>query len=149
MSRYPSPVLDPESIPQVALDTMNDTHREEVELINQLGDLLRQATKGQTNETAITNKLEEWVVHTRQHFDRENQLMEQFGFPAYPMHSGEHQRVLEQIEELQLQWQENKVVNPVAEFIFQDWPQWFNLHVNTMDTITAQFLSQKMGKNSL
>lgn len=127
---------------------MNDTHREEVELINRLGTLLEQAMQGQADDTAITNKLDEWVEHTYQHFDRENQLMEQFGFPAYPMHSGEHQRVLAQIEELQKQWLENKAVEPLADFIFHDWPRWFNLHVNTMDTITAQFLSQKMGKTS-
>ncbi len=128
---------------------MNDTHREEVELINLLGTLLEQAMQGQTDDMAITHKMEEWVEHTRQHFDRENQLMEQFGFPAYAMHSGEHQRVLGKIEKLHQQWLENKAVEPLAEFIFHDWPQWFNMHVNTMDTVTAQFLSQKMGKASL
>lgn len=145
MRPYHSPVLDLEMVPQVALDTMNDTHREEVELINQLGVLLEKSMDGQADIVAITDKLEEWVEHTRQHFNRENQLMEEFGFPAYPMHSGEHQRVLAQIEDLQQQWLNNKAVEPLAEFIFHDWPRWFDMHVNTMDTVTAQFIRQKIG----
>ena len=145
MSLHKSPVVDPSNIPQVALESMNETHREEVELINQLGYLLAQGETRNADEPAITHKLGEWVDHTRDHFERENGLMLKYGFPAYPVHSGEHQTVLGQIEALQQRWLEHKEVAPLAAFIFEEWPRWFSMHVNSMDAVTAQFVSQQIG----
>jgi hemerythrin len=146
MSHHHSPVLDPSDIPQVALASMNETHREEVELINQLGSLLEQGLQGTLDEAGITEKLHEWVEHTRSHFSRENQLMQEYGFPAFPVHSGEHTQVLAQIEALYQQWLDNRELQPLADFIFNSWPDWFDSHVNTMDMVTAQFLSQQIAQ---
>ena len=146
MSKYESPVLRASEIPQIALDSMNDTHTAEVLLVNQLGALIEEAynNKGgvQTGDDELNDKLTEWVEHTREHFDGENQLMEEFGFPAFSVHAGEHQRVLAQLELLQQQWLGNHAIEPLAEFVFNEWPQWFDNHVNSMDMVTAQYLSQ-------
>ncbi|MBL3526235.1 MAG: hemerythrin family protein [gamma proteobacterium endosymbiont of Lamellibrachia anaximandri] len=144
MSKYNSPVLDPSAIPLIALGSMNETHKEEVELINQLGRLLEDAVNGQPDEAAITEKLHEWAEHTKDHFSRENQLMQDYGFPAFPVHSGEHDKVLAQIEALYQRWLETKVVEPLADYIFGEWPRWFDAHVNSMDMVTAMFLSQRI-----
>ena len=144
MSKYKSPVLPLSAIPEIAVASMNATHREEVELINQLGLLLEQAVSGKVDETAITEKLNEWVEHTRQHFESENRLMEEFAFPALPIHRNEHERVLSLIESLQKKWIETRNPEPLAEFIFTQWPQWFNMHVNSMDMVTAQFINMRL-----
>jgi len=140
MNSYRSPVLDPAAMPQVALASMNATHREELTLVNQLGALLEQGMGGEADEPAISAKVNEWIEHTRDHFARENQLMQAHGFPPYPMHSGEHERVLQELEKLKQQWLDGKAVEPLAHFLFVDWLEWFGQHVNTMDRITAQFL---------
>ena len=140
---YPS-VLDPSKIPQIALESMNETHRAEVELINQLGMLLQRGSNGGTGDAGITEKLQELVEHTRGHFARENQMMKQYGFPAYPVHKGEHEHVLGQIEALQQQWLAHQELEPLAAFIFNDWPRWFDTHVNSMDMVTALFLSRML-----
>lgn len=141
---YESPVLAESEIPQIALDSMNDTHHEEVALVNRLGVLLEDGMKGKVNTELITDKLADWVEHTHEHFESENQLMQDYGFPAFPVHAAEHQRVLEQIDLLQQQWLDTKEVQPLAEFVFNEWPLWFDNHVNTMDLVTSQYLSQVM-----
>ena len=142
MSKYQSPVIQPSEVPQVGFGSMNDTHMEEIVLINRLGELLEDAMNNAQNTDAINDKLSEWVEHTRDHFASEDQLMLDYNFPAYPVHSGEHEQVLAQIEELQQQWQDTNEAEPLAEFIFVHWPVWFDQHVNTMDMVTAQYLSQ-------
>ncbi|MCU7851908.1 MAG: hemerythrin family protein [Candidatus Thiodiazotropha sp. (ex Monitilora ramsayi)] len=136
---------DPSSIPLVALESMNDTHREEIKMVIRLGTLLAQAMEGNVDEKAISVEIAAWVEHTRHHFKRENELMLEFGFPAYPVHSGEHERILALLDELHQSWLENRSVEPLATFLFESWPEWFEMHVNTMDSITAQFINQRGG----
>lgn len=143
MTAYTSPVLAPSAIPEVAVESMNATHREEVELVNALGALLESGLRGQVDEPGISGALDAWVQHTRQHFERENQLMQEYGFPALPVHRGEHVRMLDIIESQQRHWLESRQVEPLAAFVFRQWLEWFNLHVNTMDRVTAAFVSQR------
>ncbi len=143
MNRYPTPLLPLDQIPAVALESMNQTHREEVELINRLAALVAAGMEDTADTPAITAQLNDWVEHTRQHFSRENELMEQYGFPAYSVHSGEHERVLEQLEALRSGWLERNSLQPLANFLFEQWHAWFDNHVHTMDNITASFIRQQ------
>ncbi|HEY9051410.1 MAG TPA: hemerythrin family protein [Gammaproteobacteria bacterium] len=137
-------ILDPVNIPQLALESMNKVHREEVVLINQLAALLQQAKDHQADNAAITENLHEWVQHTREHFAGEERLMMDYGFPAYAFHASEHERVMAQIQSLQNQWLDRNEIKPLYEFVFSNWPRWFNDHVNSMDRVTAEFISQRM-----
>ena len=139
---------DPASIPQVALESMNQTHREEVEMVKRLAELLVKGIAGDLDEVAISAQTQAWVEHTREHFARENRLMEQYGFPAYPVHKGEHERVLNLLEELQQGWLQQHSPYPMAEFLCNDWPTWFDNHVKTMDQVTADFLQRLAGDGS-
>jgi len=134
-------VLKVDEIPRVAVDSMNRTHEEEVELVNRLGSLIRQAEAGEPDTAAIDQALKHWITHTEAHFDRENRLMQEYGFPPYPVHAQEHATVLEEIRGLQSRWLETRDLEPLGEFVLKRWPRWFTMHVNSMDTITAQFLS--------
>jgi hemerythrin len=131
--------LDPERIPLVAVESMNQTHREEVALVNALSKLLEQAEDA--DRKAIDQALAQWLEHTRAHFERENRLMERHGFPAYPIHAQEHAMVLAELERLQSRWQDNGELEPLRDFVCKHWPDWFNRHVSSMDTVTAQFLA--------
>ncbi len=133
--------LAPQEIPLVAVDTMNRTHQEEVALVNALARLLQKAESEPPDVEALDRALQEWIEHTRAHFERENRWMEEYGFPAYPVHAQEHATVLEQLQAVASSWRQNRETGPLVEFVFELWPQWFLHHVNTMDTVTAQFLS--------
>jgi hemerythrin len=143
LTRYQLPVVDAETMPSVALDSMNQVHLEEVCLINRLGELVTQALRGELDVIQINQVVIEWVEHTRSHFDAENRLMKAFAFPPYPVHEAEHAEVLIRIENLRDQWMKERNLTKLANFIFIEWRSWFDQHVNSMDRVTAEFLNQQ------
>jgi hemerythrin len=130
---------DCSTIPQVALDFMNTVHCEELTLVQSISGLI--GAKSPDN-SKISELLEQWVTHTEQHFERENRYMQEYRFPAYPVHANEHDAALEQIRQVQQQWNQQQDIESLKQYIQNDWPAWFNNHISTMDFITAQFLSQ-------
>lgn len=64
-------VLDADAIPQVAMEAMNEVHREELDIVNQLNRAII-ADDGDK----ITPLCQEWLLHTKAHFDKENTMME-------------------------------------------------------------------------
>jgi hemerythrin len=143
MTDYPTPLFPLDQIPLVALESMNQTHKEEVELVNCLATSVAAGIEGEADQAEIATRLDDWIEHTRNHFARENALMEKHNFPALPVHSGEHERVLTLIEELRRTWIESRALRPLALFLFEEWPAWFDNHVHTMDNITASFIRQQ------
>ena len=132
-------ILTADTIPLVALDFMNNTHFEELELLASLGELINSYQEHDNERDEITQSLDDWLSHTKAHFDRENELMIDINFPMFPMHSGEHRRVLDEMEQIVLTWKEKNEINILADYVFSIWPRWFEAHVNSMDMITAQF----------
>ncbi len=143
MPHHPNPLLSPDRIPPVALASMNQTHQEEVALVNRLAELVAHGLRGEADEAAIETQLESWIEHTRLHFEREAELMRKADFPAYPMHQGEHERVLTLLGELQRGWRERRALRPLADFLFEQWRDWFDNHVRTMDSVTASFIQRQ------
>lgn len=142
MNESSAAILDPAELPPVDLQIMQHTHEDELAIVNELADLLQQTTQDDSTRAAITSKLETWVEHTRAHFAQENELMQRYGFPPYPVHSGEHANALEKIEAILQQWLAGGSPEAVAEFLNGPWKTWFLGHVTTMDRVTAQFLRQ-------
>ncbi len=143
-ARAAGPVYPADEIPQLALALMNNVHHEEVAMINRLGELIAAGLAGEPNAGAIGAKLDAWLQHTREHFGRENDLMQEHGFPAYGVHSGEHRRVLAELEGVVGEWKEKQDLERLSHYVRDLWPQWFRQHVETMDAMTAQFLSMYM-----
>lgn len=136
-----TPVYDPRRMPEVAREDMNAVHAEEIELVNRLGALVDAVAAGAATPQQLTEALHEWRVHTQAHFDNEHRIMEESGFPAYPVHRAEHERVLAQLDALIEAWEQTQEIEPVRAFLFETWPAWFDNHVNTMDFATAHFAS--------
>jgi hemerythrin len=132
-------VLDVDTIPRLDLDFMNNTHFEEVEMVKSLGSLIDNYQQNENSNPALTQALDQWLEHTQAHFCRENELMIDIGFPMYAMHSGEHSRVLEDMKDRFAFWKQAHDIDLLAQYVFIDWPLWFEAHVNSMDMITARF----------
>jgi len=136
-------ILDAETMPRVDIEFMNNTHVEEIEMVKELGKLIAayqdsdMPTDSETKQ--ISQSLENWLQHTQAHFQRENELMLETQFPMLPVHSGEHETALENMAGMVKAWQSSNDIEPVAEYVFNLWPTWFNDHVNSMDMITARF----------
>lgn len=81
------------------------------------------------------------TAHLREHLERENALMERIGFFAKDVHMGEHARVLAEHQGVQAKLDANDLAS-VRAYVENDLPNWFLNHLNSMDTITAQFARQ-------
>ena len=132
-------VLNTTAIPHVAIDFMNDTHFEEIEMVKTLGELIVAYQEDDNNLEKITHSLHKWLQHTQEHFDRENALMMEIQFPAYPVHSDEHERALTEMTEIVKEWESSNDIELIADYVFSLWPAWFDQHVNSMDMMTAKF----------
>ncbi len=135
-------MLNFDDVPKVALDFMNSDHEEATNITNALMALLDTAEAGTADTQAISDTLQSLHNHCVEHFSRENAQMEHFGFPAYPVHHGEHERVLAEMQGEMDAWRDAGDVVRLKNYTFQTVPEWFIGHIQTMDTVTAMFIQQ-------
>lgn len=78
-------------------------------------------------------KFADLLQHVEQHFERENQLMDQYQFPAIGEHRAEHQRVLSDLKQFKQRVDQGRI--PFARAYCKETAlNWFNLHVESMDS---------------
>ncbi len=134
--------MDPVSskdIPVVCIDFMNQTHLEEVEIVSSLIHEINSRQSNMQNDTQISQQLSHWYEHTLMHFTRENELMQETAFPAFLVHSKEHETALSTMRSEIDIWQEQKNVERLENYLSVQWPNWFKGHVSTMDKVTAEY----------
>lgn len=135
--------LNAEQIPQVGLDFMNHDHAEASQQINRLDQLIQQSLDGQTqSQQEIEPLLIKIYAHTQAHFAREEAEMVRVNFPAYSCHSGEHQRLLNELTEVLRQWQHDSNLQQLASYLDTTLCSWLINHISTMDSVTAMFIGR-------
>lgn len=87
--------------------------------------------------------LKELVRHTHEHFSQEEKLMRETGYAALQEHLDEHRRVLGELEAMLARAERGRMRMP-REFIKNHMPEWFQLHLVTMDSSLAQHLKIKL-----
>lgn len=93
------------------------------------------------SDEELPSLFDQLFAHTKEHLERENALMERIDFFATPMHKGEHDRVLAEMQEFKERLDAGDIT-AVRHFVRETVPNWFIEHLNSMDTITAQFARQ-------
>ena len=124
-------------IPRVALNDMNEVHDVEIEIVNKLYDAIMK------NEdiAEILKYFDEFLNDVINHFTFEQGLMEKYNFFAYPMHRAEHDRVLYELKSLEKILKEKGDIKTVKDYLENVFKPWIINHVQTMDTVTAMYLS--------
>lgn len=135
-------LIDKSHIPLVAVASMNDTHFEEVDLLNRLHDAIVQRASAAANAAPLSALVDEFEAHVVAHFAAEEQLMLETGFPAYPVHKGEHDRVLGVLRGLLHVYRTAGDISPLADHLANAFPVWVRNHIATMDTMTAYFIAR-------
>ncbi len=139
-------LVDVDAIPQVALPFINEDHHKEAELLNELAEAVKGHRSGKVPVETVLHKLEALYEHTREHFGREEEAMRSVSFPPYPVHKGEHERVLEEMEAEETHFRETGDTGRLWGYVSEGVPAWFTNHILTMDAITAQFVAQMRGR---
>lgn len=128
-------MITQEQLPLVAMPSMNDTHLEEILIINRLDTAARDS-----NTEAVSEILQELLEHTAMHFFDEEDMMEEALFPAYKMHKSEHDRHLHELRSVIKYFEEHKDTRAISAYIEGNLTPWLKHHIETMDTVTALFL---------
>ena len=121
----------------VAIDFMNQDHADFVKLIIQLDTALENES-----DEKISHIMAQLFKHTVEHFSHEESEMQRINFPPYPMHKGEHEQVIDLLNNAVAHWENEHDRALLNQFITETILPWFYLHVETMDSITAQFIQQ-------
>jgi hemerythrin len=124
-------------IPRVALNDMNKVHAVEIEIVNKLYD----AIVKNEDIAEILKYFDEFLNDVINHFTFEQGLMEKYNFFAYPIHRAEHDRVLHELKSLEKMLKEKGDIKTVKDYLENVFKPWIINHVQTMDTVTAMYLS--------
>lgn len=133
---------DPGQVPHLPIAFMNTDHAREARLVAELEAALAAHARGEGPLEAVLEKLSVLAVSQREHFLREESLMRQARFPAYPMHKAEHDRVLADMDAEARAFREHGDGARLARYIFETLPAWVENHVQTMDLVTARFAAE-------
>jgi hemerythrin len=135
------PRLDPAELPDLPVPFMNVDHLRETTLVNDLEDALAAHARGAGDVAAVLARLSLLAVHTRDHFLREESMMREARFPAYPAHKAEHDRVLAEMDREARAFREAGDAARLSRYVVSTLPEWFRAHVPTMDVVTARYVA--------
>jgi hemerythrin len=116
---------------ELGLRRMDDTHREFVDLYNQV---LNAAPE------AFVERMDAFIAHTVEHFEQENRWMEKVDFPA--CHRAEHDRVLVVLRDVRERVLKGDTF--LGRRLVEELPAWFENHAGGMDAALA-FHLQSIG----
>ena len=89
-------------------------------------------------QTPFLERLDALIEHSIEHFEQENRWMLDAGFPPAACHQGEHDAVLQVMQEVRRRFAEGET--DLGLRLAEELPHWFEHHVDTMDNMLAQFL---------
>jgi hemerythrin len=135
-------MIDFNQIPRVAIDFMNDDHENVTELTNKLMTLISSSQVSAGNIKQINDALSELLCHCREHFAREEEQMKKYNYPLHSVHKADHNHILMKFEEELSAWQSEEDISILEKFISTTFTEWFIIHIETLDTVTAIFLTQ-------
>jgi len=118
-----------EKVNPVAFEPMNEIHKRELEYINSLYEAIE-------NEKDINKAYEEFLNDVKEHFAFEEKLMEKYNFFAIIPHKMEHQRILNELQEVKKHLNDKELLK---KYLKESFIPWLENHINTIDTVTAGF----------
>jgi len=116
---------------KVAYEPMNEIHSNEMEILEKL-------IKKIENKEDIKDTFDEFLNDVKNHFSFEEKLMEKYQFFAYIPHKMEHDRILNELNDLKIHLNDYEYLKNYFEYHFLPW---LDNHIATMDTVTAGFFN--------
>lgn len=127
-----------EQLPMVAIPSMNDTHLEEMIIINNLDTAI-----ANSDVEAISALLNELLEHSTIHFANEEAIMQETQYPDYQSHKSEHDRHLQELGSLVSYFERTRDPKAMYAYSKGNLTPWRIHHIQTMDTLMAQHATEK------
>lgn len=128
-------------IQQTMLAFVNEDHRIEAQLLRALAEALQERLAGTGAEAAVGAAWAALLTHTRAHFDREESAMLETDFPQRASHKAEHDRLLGEMTQQALAYEETHDGQALLRFVSETVPAWFLAHASTLDFVAARFIT--------
>lgn len=122
----------------VAIPSMNDTHLEEMLIIDKLDTAV-----ANNDVKTIATLIDELLKHTTIHFMNEDNMMKEAQYPDYGAHKSEHDRHLQELGSLVKYFEKNKDSKAIYAYSKGNLTPWRIHHIETMDTMMAQYCATK------
>ena len=121
----------------VGIDLIDKDHQKLLNLINQFQTAVDYRTGAEFEKEA----LDALLAYTQFHFDREEALMEEHGYPDFEAHKEEHRKMIKQVHDCIKQHEDSshQSMQYGADFL----RNWLVNHINGTDQEYSQFLRDK------
>ena len=87
-------LIYPQQIETMHIDLMQETHENEIELLNRIEKLYNRYRKDKNDTDELNQAVDAYVKHVKEHFSNEEELMQRYNFPEYEMHKLAHDAFL-------------------------------------------------------
>ncbi|MEO1928538.1 MAG: hemerythrin family protein [Nautiliaceae bacterium] len=111
----------------VAFEPMNEIHQREITYLKNLLEAIEK-------NLDVNKAFEEFLKDVKEHFAFEENLMQKYNFFAYIPHKTEHDRILNELKNLNTEDKEE-----LKKYLIKTFIPWLHNHINTIDTVTAGF----------
>ena len=140
-------LLYAEQVEYMDLDEMQETHEDEIKLLNEIEKLADNYRIDKSNLHQLEEKLDEYIAHVKEHFANEERLMEKYDFPSFEMHKLAHDMFLIDLAYATKQWKEFGDIQKIINFVYKS-PEWIVMHIRSVDAPTANYIARKMALES-
>ncbi len=121
----------------VGIQSIDVQHKKLVNLINNLQTAVSHSTGAAFEQAA----LDELVDYTKTHFQYEESLMQETGYPDFEAHRAEHQKMIARVEEVIAEYQQDQDTAMQNALAFLK--DWLIHHINGTDKEYSGFLLDK------
>lgn len=126
------------TLPELPVSFINEDHAHARELLEVMVSL---ASDPNAPNIDLGKSCRDFFEHNRVHFGREEAAMQATGFPPYRVHKSEHDNALNWLDDLARQAESGPASEALRKTIVVDLPAWYLRHIQTMDTVTANWIS--------
>lgn len=121
----------------VELDSMNEVHEKEIEILEDLYAAILRKDLNKTNRL-----IEVFYLDVKQHFAWEEEKMREYQFPAIMKHKMAHMNTLMKLTQVKKQWESENNFEMLQDYFENEFRPWLIKHLNSMDSVTAKFLKE-------
>jgi len=130
-------LISQEQLPAIESSAMNDLHNEEIAIIAKLDSAAKNG-----DEKIVFELLNELIVHTANHFAKEEKLMQEAEYPDYHMHKYEHAKQLMDIQSILSFMEMTNDIQSIPSYLENTLTPWIIEHVENWDSMASEFLNQ-------
>jgi len=136
-------IIFAEQLDDMSVEEMQSIHENEIALINEIDAIATKVSVQKASFEELEKKLDAYIEHVKEHFEREEELMEEYGFPHAEMHEMAHQMFLADLSYAAGQWKRQGDINRIVSFVRKT-PEWIAMHVEAVDAPTSIYIARKM-----